>query len=164
LRKLSVFLLSLALLLAFQVGSVFAADSSSTSKLDDVVHKLIGIDYDYGGTTTDGFDCSGFTRYVFKKFDIDLPHSSKEQYKTGKKVLRADLRPGDLVFFNTSGNGVSHVGIYVGDGKFAHSASRGVAISDLDETYYAKRYIGARRVMDTDTYQAVATVQDDSDA
>jgi hypothetical protein len=153
LRKFSVFLLSLAFLLAFQVGSVFA-----DSKLDNTIGKLMGIDYDYGGTTTSGFDCSGFTGYVFRKLGVDLPRSSREQFATGKKVARDNLRPGDLVFFNTSGNGVSHVGIYVGENKFAHaSSSRGVTITSLSDSYYVKRYIGARRVLDADTYQEVAT-------
>ncbi|WP_027091879.1 C40 family peptidase [Cohnella thermotolerans] len=150
-RKFSAALFGLALLLVFQVGSAFA-----DSKLDTTVGELIGIDYDYGGTTTDGFDCSGFTSYVFKKLGVTLPHSSKEQFNLGDKVAKEDLRPGDLVFFNTSGSGVSHVGIYVGNNKFAHAASKGVTISDLDEKYYAKRYLGARRVMDSDTYQKVA--------
>jgi cell wall-associated NlpC family hydrolase len=156
LRKVSILLLSLAFLLAFQVGSAFA-----DSKLDNTIAKVIGVDYDYGGTTTSGFDCSGFTGYVFKKLGITLPRTSKEQYARGKKVARDELRAGDLVFFNTSGSGISHVGIYVGDGKFAHSSnSKGVSITSLSMDYYAKRYVGARRVMDADTYQEVATDPD----
>ena len=150
-RKLSAVLFAFALLLAFQVGSAFA-----DSKLDNTVDGLLGIDYDYGGTTTDGFDCSGFTAYVFKKLGVSLPHSSKSQYQLGTKVAKDDLRPGDLVFFNTDGNGVSHVGVYVGDNKFAHAASKGVTISALSEKYYATRYVGARRVLDSDTYEKVA--------
>lgn len=152
-RKVSVLLITLALLLSFQVGSAFA-----DSKLDDTISKVIGVDYKYGGTTTSGFDCSGFTGYVFKKLGIELPRTSKDQFKRGKKVARDDLRAGDLVFFNTFGKGVSHVGVYVGEGKFAHSStSKGVTISNMAQGYYAKRYLGARRVMDTETYQEVAT-------
>ncbi|WP_373232936.1 C40 family peptidase [Cohnella sp.] len=155
-RKVSVFIFSLAFLLAFQVGSAFA-----DSKLDETVDKLIGIDYDYGGTSTSGFDCSGFTGYVFKKLGIDLPRISRDQATKGKKVARDSLRAGDLVFFNTSGSGISHVGIYVGDNKFAHSSSsKGVRISGMNDSYYAKRYVTARRVMDAETYQEVATVPD----
>jgi len=153
LRKLSVSLLAFACLLVFQAGSVFA-----DSKLDNTVSRLIGIDYNYGGTTTDGFDCSGFTSYVFAKFGVKLPHSSKEQFKLGKEVgKQSALRAGDLVFFNTDGKGVSHVGVYVGNNKFAHaSTTKGVTISDLSESYYAKRYLGARRVLDDATYEEVA--------
>jgi hypothetical protein len=153
LRKLTVLLLSFAFLLSFQVGNAFA-----NSKLDETIDPLIGVDYRYGGTTAKGFDCSGFTSYVFKKLGIELPRSSRDQFKIGQKVAKANLRPGDLVFFNTSGKGVSHVGIYIGDNKFAHaSTSKGVIITSMDSDYYAKRYLGARRVMDTETYQAVAT-------
>lgn len=152
-RKFTVGLLSLVILFGFQIGSAYA-----NSKLDDTISNLIGVDYDYGGTTTKGFDCSGFTGYVFKKLGIELPRSSKEQYKVGQKVAKSELRPGDLVFFNTDGRGVSHVGIYVGDNKFAHASnSKGVTITSLDESYYVKRYVGARRVMDLDTYKEVAT-------
>ncbi|BBI31059.1 C40 family peptidase [Cohnella abietis] len=153
-RKVSVFMFSLALLFSFQIGSAFA-----DSKLDKSVAPLIGTDYKYGGTTTKGFDCSGFTGYVFNELGLDLPRTSKDMFNWdgGKKVAQEDLRAGDLVFFNTSGSGVSHVGIYVGNNKFAHAASKGVTITSLDESYYAKRYLGARRVMDTETYKKVAT-------
>lgn len=152
-RKVSVLLLSLALLLLFQVGSAFA-----DSKLDDAVDKLIGIRYKTNGTTTAGFDCSGFTQYVFKKLGIDIPRDSRSQAKRGEKIAVPDLRAGDLVFFNTNGKGVSHVGIYVGDGKFAHSSlSKGITITALSDKYYVKRYLFARRIIDTDTYQEIAT-------
>jgi cell wall-associated NlpC family hydrolase len=157
LRKFSVFFVALfALAMLFQAGSVFAA-----SRLDDTVSDLKGIDYDYGGTTTDGFDCSGFTGYVFKQFGIKLPRSSRDQSTVGDRVAKDDLRPGDLVFFNTMGNGVSHVGIYVGNNNFAHaSSSRGVTISSLDESYYAKRYVTARRIMSDVIFHKVTSEQD----
>lgn len=144
--------MSLALALSIGTGSVFA-----DSKMDSVIDRTIGVTYKTGGTTTNGFDCSGFTRYVFQKLGVTLPRQSVSQYNMGTSVSRSAMRPGDLVFFNTSGKGVSHVGIFVGSGKFAHaSSSRGVIVSSLSESYYAKRYVGAKRVMSTSKYQAAA--------
>ncbi|OAB43604.1 C40 family peptidase [Paenibacillus glacialis] len=151
-KKLTATALSIALALTIGTGSVFA-----DSKMDSVIDRTIGVTYKTGGTTTNGFDCSGFTRYVFLKLGMTLPHQSTAQYKMGTAVSKSQMRPGDLVFFNTFGKGVSHVGIFVGSGKFAHaSSSRGVIVSSLSESYYAKRYIGAKRVMSTSKYQAAA--------
>jgi len=132
--------------------------------MDQVIDKTIGTKYVSGGVSTNGFDCSGFTMYVFDKIGIDLPHQSGSQYQMGTAVSRSDLRAGDLLFFNTSGKGVSHVGIYVGDGKFAHaSSSRGVTISNLSDSYYVNRYVGAKRIMSSTTYKTVATEVLDDD-
>lgn len=158
-KKAFIIALGLACTLAFHTGSAFAA-----SKMDDAIDNVVGTPYKYSGTTTKGFDCSGFTMYVFEKLGIELPHSSKAQAKLGVKVAKDNLKAGDLVFFNTDGNGISHVGIYVGDGKFAHSSSsKGVIITKLSDSYYAERYVKARRVMDSDTYEKVATEPDDED-
>jgi cell wall-associated NlpC family hydrolase len=82
----------------------------------------------------------------------------------GTAISQDNLRPGDLVFFNTSGKGVSHVGIFVGEGKFAHaSSSRGVTISSLSDSYYVNRYVGAKRIMSTDAYKEVASESEDHD-
>ena len=95
-----------------------------------------------------GFDCSGFTQYVFKSFGIHLSHSSKSQAVEGTAVKKNELRKGDLVFFKTDGKGISHVGIFLGDGKFAHSSSKhGVIIDDISEAYYVKRYVTAARIL-----------------
>ncbi|PLT43718.1 C40 family peptidase [Paenibacillus sp. FSL W8-1187] len=146
--------IALGLALLFSAG---AQSASAGSKMDGVISDVIGTPYKSAGTTSKGFDCSGFTSYVFKQFKITLPHSSAAQSAMGKKVAKDDLKAGDLVFFNTSGKGVSHVGVYVGDGKFAHaSSSRGVTISELSESYYAKRYMSARRVMDEKTFEKYA--------
>lgn len=151
-KKASALLIGLVLMLAFQAGSVFA-----DSKMDGIIDDLIGTPYQSGGTTTKGFDCSGFTTYVFDKMGIELTRTSASQSKSGKKVAKSDLIAGDLVFFNTNGKGVSHVGIYVGDGKFAHSSSsKGVTISKLSDSYYEDRYVNARRIMNTSTFEKYA--------
>lgn len=104
--------------------------------------------YKASGTSTRGFDCSGFTQYVFQKLGVDIPHSSAAQYNLGKSVAKNQLRPGDLVFFNTNGHSVSHVGIYIGNNTFVHSESGvGVVKTKLNEPFYwAKRYVGAKRI------------------
>ncbi|WP_342566308.1 C40 family peptidase [Paenibacillus sp. FSL R7-0345] len=139
------------------VFTMGAGSVSADSKMDTVIAKTIGVSYKTGGTSTAGFDCSGFTKYVFKSIGLTLPRTSKAQYSVGTAVSKSNLRAGDLVFFNTLGSGVSHVGIYVGQGKFAQSSSsKGVIISSLSQAYWANRYVGAKRVMSTTAYQAVA--------
>lgn len=145
---------ALGLVMAFSIGG---GSAFADSKMDNVISKTIGVAYKTGGTTTAGFDCSGFTKYVFNKMGLTLPRTSKAQYSIGTPVAKSNLRSGDLVFFNTLGKGVSHVGIYVGNGKFAQSSSsRGVTITSLSQAYWANRYVGAKRVMSTTAYKAVA--------
>ncbi|WP_342476547.1 C40 family peptidase [Paenibacillus sp. FSL H7-0350] len=158
-KKLAAAVLSLSIIFTIGAGSAFA-----DSKMDKVIDKAIGTKYVSGGTSTNGFDCSGFTMYVFDKIGINLPHQSGSQYQMGTDVSLDEMRPGDLVFFNTSGKGISHVGIYVGDGEFAHaSSSRGVTISSLSDSYYVNRYVGAKRIMSTDAYKTVASDSQDND-
>jgi cell wall-associated NlpC family hydrolase len=111
---------------------------------------FIGVPYRRGGQTDDGFDCSGFTRHVFEmSIGLVLPRRAEQQAKDGTLavVKRDQLEPGDLVFFNTMKRAFSHVGIYVGDGKFIHSPRSGaqVRIEDMREAYWSKRFNGARR-------------------
>jgi len=118
------------------------------SQIITTAKKYIGVPYLWGGTTPNGFDCSGYVQYVFKAHGITLPRVSRDQYKVGTSVSRANLIPGDLVFFNTSGSGVSHLGIYLGSNQFIHaSTSKGVIIANLNNSYWTSRYIGARRVI-----------------
>jgi len=94
-----------------------------------------------------GFDCSGFTLYIYRQLGVRLPHSAADQFYLGTPVSRSDLLPGDLVFFETYTQGPSHVGIYVGEGRFIHASSRrGISLDSLDSSYYASRYLGARRI------------------
>jgi cell wall-associated NlpC family hydrolase len=102
-----------------------------------------------GHTPSTGFDCSGFVRYVFAHaIGLQLPSTSATQFREGVKVQRADIKPGDLVFFHTSGKRrISHVGIYISNGRFIHSPASGksVEISSLDDSYWAHRFAGAKR-------------------
>jgi len=158
LKKITAILLGLVLVLAFQAGSAFA-----DSKLNGIVNDLIGTPYKSGGTSSKGFDCSGFTSYVFEKMGIELTRTSGSQAKEGTKVAKADLIAGDLVFFDTIGgnnSAISHVGIYIGDGKFVHSSSsRGVVTDKLNSEYYDGRFVTARRIMDADSYLANVDVK-----
>jgi cell wall-associated NlpC family hydrolase len=113
-------------------------------------YRWLGVPYRVGGETMAGADCSGFTLAVYKKvFGLKLPRTSITQYNFGAGVSLAQLREGDLVFFKTSNEApVTHVGIYLGQGKFIHSSSkRGVTISRLNDGYYSERFRGARRVL-----------------
>ncbi|SHG03090.1 lipoprotein Spr [Cnuella takakiae] len=116
------------------------------SALYQSVDEWWGTRYQYGGSTRDGIDCSAFTQVVYNAhFAVSLPRTAKEQHDVSTAISREELKEGDLVFFNTRG-GVSHVGVYLQNNKFAHAAtSGGVMISDLDEIYWAKRFIGAGR-------------------
>ncbi|SPB16801.1 peptidase P60 [Caballeronia novacaledonica] len=127
--------------------------SGVASKAGDVVVgalNMIGVRYRWGGNTPDsGLDCSGFVRYVFQDtLGMTLPRRAEEMSRVGEKVTVADLKPGDLVFFNTMRRSFSHVGIYIGDNKFVHSPSTGstIRVDDMEDGYWEKRFQGARRI------------------
>ena len=119
------------------------------AKIMREISKMMGVSYRLGGTDEEGIDCSAYTLNVYRNsLGRQLPRSSAEQYSTGQPVEYQDLKFGDLVFFNTTGELASHVGIYLGDDLFAHaSVSLGVTISSLESFYYKKRYEGARRII-----------------
>lgn len=128
---------------------IFTALPAMTSaSVVSEAQKYKGKPYLYGGTSSSGFDCSGFTQKAFSDAGSSIPRTTGAQFNSGSPVDKANLQAGDLVFFNTSGSGVSHTGIYIGSSNFIHaSSSQGVMISSInDPAYWGSRYIGARRL------------------
>ncbi|MCJ8008959.1 C40 family peptidase [Lederbergia wuyishanensis] len=139
--------------LALMFSSLFglSADAAAQTKGDQVAayaQTLKGKPFKWGGTTTKGFDASGFTQYVYaKSVKVNLPRTSADQFKKGKDVKLKDLKPGDLVFYKTNGKSVSFVGIYVGKQQFIGATSNGVKIQSMNLTYWKTKYVGAKRIV-----------------
>jgi cell wall-associated NlpC family hydrolase len=138
------------------LSSMMNSTSNVATKAGDLVMNalgLIGVRYRFGGNSPEsGLDCSGFVRYVFNDtFGFMLPRRSVEMSQVGATVAANDLRPGDLVFFNTMRHTFSHVGIYIGDNKFVHAPSTGskIRVDDMRAAYWVTRYNGARRIDDS---------------
>lgn len=126
--------------------------SNVSNKGQDVVQyakTLLGKSYVYGAEGPNSFDCSGFTKYIYKKFGINLPHSAAAQANAGKTISKEELQLGDMVFFSQSGNSIGHVGIFVGNNSFIHAANpkNGVVITSLSDSYYLNNYKKAIRVL-----------------
>ena len=144
-------------------STVSSAVVDKTETLINNAMQLIGVRYRWGGNTPQsGLDCSGFVRYVFNDtFGFLLPRKSAQMSKVGLQIGKEELRPGDLVFFNTMRHAFSHVGIYVGDNKFIHAPSKGKAIrvDDMTKVYWEKRYNGARRLEDSNSFDVMSEEQ-----
>ena len=110
----------------------------------EIALKHVGTRYRWGGASPDGFDCSGFVRYVYSRVGVSLPHNAAKQYRYGTPVPRDELQPGDLVFFDR----LRHNGIYIGGGKFIHARQTGkrVSVARLDDEWYGTHWVGARRL------------------
>ena len=123
----------------------------SIKRLFSSIDDHLGARYRPGGTTPDGFDCSGFVQYLYKNnFRMLLPRTSGELAVLGTMVKKPQLQPGDLVFFSIDGNKIDHVGIYIGEKSFAHAATGGVKVNNIDEHYFFSRYAFATRLITTD--------------
>src|SRR5262249_29304002 len=124
-----------------------SAQPGETTLIDTAL-SLRGVPYRNGGTDSSGFDCSGFTLYVFGRHGIALPRDTREQFQVGEKIKQEDIQTGDLVFFHTVASGVSHVGIAVNDDEFVHAPSTAgvVRVEHLSSAYWSKRFIAARRI------------------
>ena len=131
-------------------SQLFLRTQVSVQDTLDKAMDMLGIPYRRGGSSPEaGFDCSGFVSHVFREgIGLVLPRSSNELSKSGNTVDRNELQPGDLVFFNTMRRAFSHVGIYLGNGQFIHAPRAGgrVRVEDIRDSYWSKRYNGARRV------------------
>jgi cell wall-associated NlpC family hydrolase len=126
-------------------GAEQAAAAGPGMKIVRFARRFVGVRYFYGGSTPrNGFDCSGLVAYVFGHFGVSLPHYTVAQFGRGRRISRAGLRPGDLVFFAR----LSHVGIYVGHGRFIHAPHAGtrVRIASLGERWYSSTFEGGRRI------------------
>ena len=125
-----------------------APSRSGSAYIRAAASRFLNIRYVLGGTGSYGIDCSAYTRAVFAQLGVNLPRTAREQYRVGTPVARGDLQAGDLVFFNTIG-GISHVGIYLGDGEFADANSYHgrTIIESMTTSYWSTRYVGARRVL-----------------
>ena len=125
--------------------------SSKGQEIVNYAMQFLGYPYVYGGSSPRGFDCSGFTSYIYKQFGYSLKRSASDQLDNGTSVSRSELQPGDLVMFKkgSSSRRASHVGIYIGNNQFIHSSTSrvGVIISGMDEAYYTSGFVGARRIV-----------------
>ena len=110
--------------------------------------RFVGIPYRWGGdNVVEGMDCSGFVRAVYNLCGLSIPRTSRDQFKAGDLIVKDELKDGDLVFFGASADKISHVGIYVGEGRFVHAPRRGedIRVTAVSDSYFEKRFVGARR-------------------
>ena len=127
-----------------------AMSATSNMKLFHFVYDWIGTPYRFGGSSRRGIDCSAFTKELYSEvFNMDIQRSSRDIFSMVSPVRRDDLKEGDLVFFKIHSRRISHVGIYLGNNRFAHASSRGVAISSLDDAYYRRYFYRGGRLLES---------------
>ena len=127
-----------------------AMSATSNMKLFNFVYDWIGTPYHFGGSSRHGIDCSGFTKELYSKvFNMDIERSSRDIFSMVSPVRKDDLKEGDLVFFKIHSRRISHVGIYLGNNRFAHASSKGVAISSLNDDYYRRYFYRGGRMLES---------------
>jgi lipoprotein Spr len=127
-----------------------ALSATSNMKLFNFVHDWIGTPYRFGGSSKKGIDCSAFTKQLYSDvFNLTIRRSSRDIFSMVNPVSKDDLKEGDLVFFKIHSRRISHVGIYLGNNRFAHASSRGVAISSLDDAYYSRYFFKGGRMLES---------------
>ncbi len=126
-----------------------AMSATSNMKLFNFVYDWIGTPYRLGGGSKKGIDCSGFTKQLYSQvFNLDIKRSSRDIFSMVNPVKKDELKEGDMVFFKIRSRSISHVGIYLGNNRFAHASSKGVAVSSLDDAYWSRYYYKGGRVLD----------------
>lgn len=126
-----------------------ALSTTSNVKLFQFVYDWVGTPYHFGGDSRKGIDCSGFTKELYSKvFNLTIKRNSRDIFSMVSPVRKDELQEGDLVFFKIHSRSISHVGIYLGNNKFAHASSRGVAINSLDDGYYSRYFYKGGRLLD----------------
>jgi murein DD-endopeptidase / murein LD-carboxypeptidase len=126
-----------------------ALSATSNMKLFNFVYNWIGTPYRFGGNTRKGIDCSAFTKQLYSEvFNVDIQRNSRDIFSMVSPVAREELKEGDLVFFKIHSRHISHVGIYLGNNRFAHASAKGVSISSLDDAYYKRYFYRGGRILD----------------
>ena len=133
---------------AANVSDNVRADKATAQRAADYARDMVGKPYRYGGNSPSGFDCSGLAQYSYSRAGLPIPRTTMSQRESGVAVGSQSLRAGDLIFFDQEGRKSSHVGIYIGDGRFVHAPSSGrkVRVDKLNKKYWKKHYDGARRI------------------
>lgn len=141
-----------------------ALNATSNVKLFQFVYDWIGTPYRFAGSSRKGIDCSAFTKELYKKvFDLDIKRNSRDIFSMVSPVAKDDLKEGDLVFFRIHSRSISHVGIYLGDGRFAHASSKGVAVSNINDAYYSRYFYRGGRMLASFKEELASGALDDKD-
>lgn len=141
-----------------------ALSATSNMKLFHFVYDWIGTPYHFGGSSRRGIDCSAFTKELYSEvFNLDIKRNSRDIFSMVNPVGKDDLKEGDLVFFKIHSRSISHVGIYLGDGRFAHASSRGVAVSSINDAYYSRYFYRGGRMLASLKAELTAGAADDKD-